>query len=163
MLSEFFHALYLPYKKTELSESSITNYVNYIKRLVNEGMDKPMNKYTTAEIEKYLLAVPQTRTRQILRGVFNNIFTYAKRIGVIKTNPCDNVMHVKHEKKNGRALIFEAQNSLLNNLFASGAIPFERKAYILFVYLTGTRRTEALSLTTKDVDFDKLGRGCFRR
>lgn len=155
LLSEFFNAQYLPYKRTELSANTLSSYIMYMKRIANDDFDKPLNRYTTADIEKYLLAIPQTRTRQILRGLFNNIFTYAKRMGTIKNNPCDNVLPVKHKREVGRALPFEIQNQVLVNLFANDTITFTQKAYILFVYLTGTRRSEALSLTVDDVDFQK--------
>lgn len=154
LLSEFFSTDYLPYKKTELSPSTIKAYVQYMKRIETESFDKPLNSYTTADIEKYLLAIPQTRTRQVLRGVFNNILTYAKRMGKIKSNPCDNVAQVKHTKKAGRALSFDAQNDLFDNLYSNNSIDLARKAFITFTYLTGTRRNEALSITVKDVDFE---------
>ena len=155
LLSEFFNTDYLAYKKTELSQKSLEAYEQYIKRIANEGFDKPLNSYTAREIEQYLLSIPQTRTRQVIRGVFNNIFSYAKRMGIIKTNPCDNVLHVKHERKVGRALSFDAQNSLFDSLYSNDTIDFSRRAFITFVYLTGARRSEALSLRSSDVDFEK--------
>lgn len=152
-LSEFFYSQYLPYKKNEIKESQQKSYLIYIRRIVREGFDMPLDKYKSADIEKYLLAIPQTRTRQMIRGVFNNIFTYAKRIGAIKVNPCDNVEQVKHKKKSGKALSFDDQYKFFELLTA---LPNEsEKNYLLFVYLTGTRRSEAQSLTTADIDFNK--------
>lgn len=154
LLSEFFHSEYLPYKKQSLADSSI-NDLEIEFRFISEKskFDLPLNKYTAAAIENFLYSIPQTRKRQKIRGVFNNMFTYAKRLGHIKNNPCDNVERMKHEQKQGEAMSFMAQNSFLDALFADTKISLTDKFYLTFVYLTGTRRGEAASVTMQDVDF----------
>lgn len=155
LLSEFYSGNYLPYKKMNLAPKSIESIELWFKFIVKSGMDKPLNKYTSAEIEKFLYSIPQTRKRQIIRGIFNNIFTYAKRLDVIKNNPCDNVEQMKHERKNGRALSFKDQSTFFNSLFSADSKATEiEKSYLTFVYLTGTRCNEALNLKVKDIDFE---------
>lgn len=155
LFSEFFDNVYLPYKKKLLASSSIDDIIlehNYIVKKRN--FDKPLNKYTSRQIEEFIYSIPQTRKRQKIRGVFNNIFNYAKRMGVIKNNPCDNVEQMKHEKVTGCALSFKSQMILFDKLYSNNEISIYEKLYITFVYLTGTRRTEALLLKPCDVDYE---------
>lgn len=155
LLSEFFISQYLPYKKQTLAERSISDIQVDYNFIVGKGkFDKSLDKYTTANIEMFLYTIPQTRKRQKVRGLINNILTYAKRMGIIKANPCDDVERVKHEQKIGEALSFQEQQQFFENLFADSTIELNHKLYFVFVYLTGTRRSEALSVTAKDVDFE---------
>lgn len=155
LLSEFFITQYLPYKKQTLKESSIKDMQIDENFVVNKAkFDKPLDKYTTANIEMFLYSIPQTRKRQKVRGLFNNILTYAKRMGLIKANPCDNVEKMKHQQELGEALSFQEQRQFFDNMFAADNIELNHKLYFAFVYLTGTRRSEAIDITTKDVDFE---------
>lgn len=156
-LSEFFISQYLPYKKQTLAARSIADIEldgNFIIGKDKGNFDKPLDKYTTANIEMFLYTIPQTRKRQKVRGLINNILAYAKRMGIIKINPCDDVERVKHEQKIGEALSFQEQAQFFDNLFADTTIELNHKLYFTFVYLTGTRRSEALSVTIDDVDFE---------
>lgn len=153
LLSEFFEEKYLQYKKATLAANSIKAIESNFKCL--SKFNKPINKYTAIEIENFLYSIPQTRKRQVIQGLLNNIFTYAKRLEYIKTNPCENVEKMKHTKKIGRALSFKDQCAFFNSLYSpTSKASFAEKQYITFVYLTGTRRNEALSITTKDIKFD---------
>ncbi len=155
LLSEFFITQYLPYKKQTLAERSIMDIQIDYNFIVGKGkFDKPLDKYTTANIEMFLYSIPQTRKRQKVRGLLNNMLTYAKRMGIIKVNPCDDVERVKHEQKIGEALSFQEQAQFFDNLYAANNIDLNHKLYFTFVYLTGTRRSEALGITTNDVDFE---------
>lgn len=153
LMSEFFTKQYLPYKQQSLAESSLYEIERDFKLIMKGKFDKRLDKYTTASIEMYLFSIPQTRTRQIIRGLINNILSYAKRLGLIKENPCDNVEKVKHVQQIGEALSFEEQLQFFDNLFADPTIENPHKLYFAFLYLTGTRRNEAISVTSKDVDY----------
>lgn len=151
-ISEFFQNNYLPYKKANLSENSIKSINSIFKNL--KDFDKPLNKYTAIEIETFLYSIPQTRTRQMLQCLLNNLFNYAKRLNFIKNNPCDNVEKMKHTKKIGRALSFQDQYAFFENLYsAESKTTMTEKLYLTFVYLTGTRRNEALSIKQNDIDY----------
>lgn len=155
LLSEFFISQYLPYKKQTLAERSIMDIQIDYNFIVGKGnFNKPLDNYTTANIEMFLFSIPQTRKRQKVRGLINNILTYAKRMGIIKANPCDDVERVKHEQKIGEALSFQEQQQFFDNLFVDSTIELNHKLYFVFVYLTGTRRSEALSVKRDDVDFE---------
>lgn len=155
LLSEFFISQYLPYKKQTLAERSIMDIQIDYNFIVGKGkFDKLLDKYTAANIEMFLYSIPQTRKRQKVRGLINNILTYAKRMGIIKVNPCEDVEHVKHEQKIGESLSFQEQAQFFDNLFGDSTIELNHKLYFVFTYLTGTRRSEALSVSANDVDFD---------
>lgn len=155
LLSEFYNENYLPNKKANLAEKSIKDMQTWFRFIIKSGMDKPINRYTTVEIEKFLYSIPQTRKRQIVCGLINNMLNQAKRLGLIKTNPCDNVEKMKHEKKIGCALSFADQFEFFDRLYSyNNNVSDMERLYLTFVYLTGTRRNEALSLTLEDIDFE---------
>ena len=156
LFSTFFNDSYLPYKKKTLTADSIEGIEVWFRFIVKSKMDKPLNRYTSSEIEKFLYSIPLTRKRQMVRGVFNNAFNYAKKLGKIKVNPCDNVDRMKHEKENGHAMNFKDQLHFFTALYSLGnaKITEAERMYLTFVYLTGTRRREALDLSVKDVDWE---------
>lgn len=156
LFSTFFNDSYLPYKKKTLKSDSIEGIEVWFRFIVKSGLDKPLNRYTSSEIEKFLYSIPLTRKRQMVRGVFNNLFNYAKKLGKIKANPCDNVDRMKHEKENGNAMNFKDQLQFFTALYNSDNIKIteSERMYLTFVYLTGTRRREALDLSIKDVDWE---------
>lgn len=152
MFSEFFNEIYLPHKREEIAESSIDDILVNYNFIINSHFDKPLNKYNSENIEKFLLAIPKTHKRKKVRGIFNNVFTYAKKLGKIKNNPCDGVSQVKHVKKKGRAISFCLQKIFFEKIFASVKISLSQKLYLVYVYLTGSRRAEALDVSANDFD-----------
>lgn len=153
-LAKFYENVYLPYKQQTVSENSLRGIRLYYSAFVQNGFDIPLNKITTIQIETFLLGIDKTRTRQIMRGFINNLLTYAKKLEVIKNNPCDNVSQMQHERKNGRAISFQDQTDFFRTLYAADNIPLLKKLYYTFIYLTGTRRNEALSVCRTDIDFE---------
>lgn len=152
-LSEFFENTYLPLKLQTVKTSQIRSIKSSYKTFINNAMDLKLNKFTTAELERFLLSIEKTRTRQVVRCFINNLLNYAKQLEIIKSNPCDNVSKVKHVKHNGKALSFTEQKEFFKMLYEADNISLNKKLYYTFVYLTGTRRSEAICLTTADVDF----------
>lgn len=154
LLSDFYYENYLPFKKVNIKQSSIDDLQISFNFIVSSNFDKPLNRYTAENIEKFLYSIPQTRKRKKLRGVINNMLTYAKKLGKIKVNPCDEVSKVKHVTKVGSAMSFDTQLNFFDNIFHHEKLSFERKLFVVFVYLTGTRRGEALSISVSDFDLD---------
>lgn len=153
-LSEFFTDTYLPHKQQTVSANQLHEINRYYTLLIENGFNIRLSKITALQIEKYLFTIDKTRTRQVARGVINNILTYAKQLGVIKNNPCDNVTKVAHETKKGRAMSFADQYEFFNALYNSEKITLNKKLYYTFVYLTGARRTEALSVKHSDINYN---------
>ena len=152
-LSDFFTEIYLPFKQQNIEERSVQELKRYCDILIQIGFDITLNKISTLQIEKFLYTIEKSRTRQVMRGVINNILNYAKQLSVIKSNPCDNVSKIKHVTNKGRALSFSDQLEFFSKLYTAQNIRLTEKLYYTFVYLTGTRRNEAISVRYSDIDF----------
>lgn len=154
LLSEFFITEYLPYKKNQKrAAKTLTGYqtsLGYIKRA---KFDKPLNQYKSKDIEDFLYSIPQTRTRKILQGFLNNLFNRCMATGLIRSNPCTAIETVQHKENKGKSFSFVEQKEFFTILFNSTQLTYVEKCYYLFVYMTGTRKDEALGLCVNDVDF----------
>ena len=151
-LAEFYEQNYLPYKKADgLAAKTLKGMGYNFSFIVKSGFNKPLNEYTSLDITNFLLSIPKTRKRQIIQGFFNNLFTYAKSLGKIKENPSESIATMKHDTVEGTSFSFDEQKRFFTNLLADSKILYIHKCYSIFVYLTGTRRNEALALTTEDV------------
>lgn len=152
-LSEFYEKNYLPYKKNDnLAKSTLQGIEYNLSFILHNGFDKPLNEYNASDITGFLYSISKTRKRQIIQGLLNNIFTYALSLNVIEKNPCATVVKMKHDKNEGTAFSFDEQKNFFETLFADEETPYLHKCYLIFVYLTGTRRNEALSANTADID-----------
>lgn len=157
LLSEFYENNYLPYKQTKnLAESTIRG-IKYNFKFIREqeGFNKPLTEYSSKDIEEFLLSIPQTRKRQIIQGLLNNMFTRALADSLISANPCAPLEKMEHDTDEGKALSFEEQKIFFEKLFTDKTIKLEEKCYFTFVYLAGTRRDEARNLRICDIDFKK--------
>ena len=157
LLSEFYENNYLPYKQTKnLAESTIRG-IKYNFKFIREqeGFNKPLTEYSSKDIEEFLLSIPQTRKRQIIQGLLNNMFTRALADSLISANPCAPLEKMEHDTDEGKALSFEEQKIFFEKLFTDKTIKLEEKCYFTFVYLVGTRRDEARNLRICDIDFKK--------
>ena len=82
-LSEFYNDIYLQHKMQTVSTNSIRSIKSSFKQCINAGIDKPLNKISTAELEKFLMTIEKARTRQVVRGFIYNVFEYAKQLGIV--------------------------------------------------------------------------------
>ena len=157
LLSKFYRETYLPYKQGQKLAASTLRGIEYnIQFLINSKFDKPIASYTPKEIDTFLRSLEATRKAQIIQGLLNNLFNKAVADGVIKSNPCAPLDKVSHEREEGHALSFADQSTFFQNLFKDARASLPQKCYLVFVYLTGSRRNEALAVTHDDVDFEHL-------
>ncbi len=155
LLSEFYRAEYLPYKRSDgIAENTIDGYENNVRFIIRQKFDKPLNLYSSKEIEKFLYSFPQTRKRQIMQGFLNNVFNRAITAAYIKNNPCNTIEKVKHKQEQGTSFSFIELKEFIQILFRHQHLSYADKCYFIFVLLTGTRRDEARLLTVDDVDFE---------
>ena len=154
-LSQFYEDVYLPNKQQTVTQNTLRSINRSYNTVIDGGLDIPLDKFTAADIEKFLLSIDKTRTRQIVRCFLNNLLDYAKQLEIINKNACENASKVKHVKQTGRALSFDEQKDFFKTLYAATNIPLNKKLYFTFVYLTGTRRSEAIAVRTVDADFAK--------
>ena len=154
LLSEYFETEYFPFKQHQgLAEQSLDDLKGSMRFIVAQKFDKRLTEYTSKMIEDFLYSVPQTRKRQKLQGVFNNMFTRALALGLVKTNPCAPIEKMRHNGEQGKAFSFDEQEEFFPLLFQSDKLTYEQKCYFIFLYLTGARRTEGLTVRVEDVDF----------
>lgn len=154
LLSEFYRAQYLPYKRADgIAESTIDGYENNVRFIIKQKFDKPLNWYKSKEIVDFLYSFPQTRKRQIMQGFLNNLFNRAITAAYIKINPCRTIEKVKHKQEQGTAFSFIEIKEFLQSLFDNQNLPYREKCYFIFCFLVSTRREETLAITTEGVDF----------
>lgn len=154
LLSVFYREEYLPYKRRQgRAESTIKNYDYGIDFIVRQRFDKLLNLYKAREIEEFIYSFPETRKRQTLQGLLNNIFNRAITLGLIKSNPCATLEKAKHVQEQGKAFSFDEQFEFLELLIKNQHLSYADKCYFIFVYLVGARRNEALNVKINDVDF----------
>ncbi len=154
LLSEYYKTEYFPFKRHQnLAKQSLDDLNGSMRFIVAQKFDKRLTEYTSKMIEDFLYSVPQTRKRQKLQGVFNNMFTRALALGLVKANPCAPIEKMRHNGEQGKAFSFDEQEELFTLLFQSDKLTYEQKCYFIFLYLTGARRAEGLTVRAEDVDF----------
>lgn len=155
LLSEFYKENYLPYKINQArKENTIKGIESNFKYIMLQGFDKPLTAYKSKAVEDFLYQVKETRKRQVLQGLFNNMFNRAVALGIIKSNPCAPIEKMQHLQEQGTAMSFDEQLAFFDSLFTNPALTYKQKCYFIFVYLTGPRRNEALTVNVSDVDMN---------
>lgn len=154
LLSEYYRDEYIPYKKHQnLKSGSLDEIDGMFRFIMAQKFDKRLTEYKSKMIEDFLYSVPKTRKRQKLQGLFNNMFTRAVALSLVKVNPCAPIEKMQHKIDQGKAFSFDEQEEFFQLLFENTELDYMQKCYFTFMYLTGTRRNEALSVRAEDVDF----------
>lgn len=154
LLSEYYRDEYIPFKKHQnLKAGSLDEIDGMFRFIMAQKFDKRLTDYKSKMIEDFLYSVPQTRKRQKLQGLFNNMFTRAVALSIVKTNPCAPIEKMQHKIDQGKAFSFDEQEEFFRLLFENTELDYMQKCYFTFMYLTGTRRNEALSVRVEDGDF----------
>ena len=141
-------------KLVGLKDTSLNGYVNEVRRL-QEFVGKGYCDITTADIKDYLSNLVAERhisatTLQSRIRYLSSFFDFLVNEEYIDRNPTSKIERVMVEKKIKRAFSdadIEALRKACDNKRDS--------AYIEFLYSTGTRVTESLSLNVKDVNFSE--------
>ena len=141
-------------KLVGLKDTSLTGYVNEVRRL-QEFVGKGYCDITTADIKDYLSNLVAERhisatTLQSRIRYLSSFFDFLVNEEYIDRNPTSKIERVMAEKKIKRAFSdadIEALRKACDNK--------RDRAYIEFLYSTGTRVTESLSLNVKDVNFSE--------
>lgn len=141
-------------KLVGLKDTSLTGYVNEVRRL-QEFVGKGYCDITTAYIKDYLSNLVAERhisatTLQFRIRYLSSFFDFLVNEEYIDRNPTSKIERVMVEKKIKRAFSdadIEALRKACDNK--------RDRAYIEFLYSTGTRVTESLPLNVKDVNFSE--------
>ena len=155
LLLDFYKTEFLPYKKRQgLTAHYLEQLNSYMRFIEKQHFNKSLSSYTTQMIETFLFSVPETNKRHVLQMLLNSILARAQTLNIIKTNPCTTVEKMRHKVETGKAFSFAEQIEFFNSLYQSKQLSYMQKCYFIFLYLTGTRKSEALSIKTDDVDFE---------
>lgn len=141
-------------KLVGLKDTSLTGYVNEVRRL-QEFVGKGYCDITTADIKDYLSNLVAERhisatTLQSRIRYLSSFYDFLVNEEYIDRNPTSKIERVMVEKKIKRAFSdadIEALRKACDNK--------RDRAYIEFLYSTGCRVTESLSLDVKDVNFSE--------
>lgn len=140
---------YETYKKPNLKKSSLYG-IDVIIRL---HIPEKLKKLELSEIKSYMLQqvlneVKNSRTRQLVYCVFTDSLGKAYREELIEKDVSGLLEPVKHRKKVGKALTQEEQDNFLKAIVGHKA-----EIFFKFCLFSGCRRSEALSVRWRDIDF----------
>lgn len=111
--------------------------------------DTPLNNLTAIVIQKALNGVTKSRTRLDLYSIYNHSLKMAYRHDLINKDISLLIDKPKHNRVVGKALTKNELAQFIED------IKYKRyEHFYMFCLLSGCRRSEAISLTWEDVDFD---------
>ncbi len=144
-LKDWFEIYKKPFLKTpKKMQSQIRMYIpQSIKKLA-------LDKITSPLIQRALNEVPHSRTARDIYDIYNGSLRTAYLLGYIERNPCEMVLKPKHKYKNGVPLTEEELKDFLEKIKGHRA-----ENCFKFILYSGCRRSEALSLTWEDIDFQR--------
>ncbi len=120
--------------------------------LVNQSIIEDYLKYLNTSLD----------ARSISRHItsINNFFNYLIVEKLIKTNPLEFISRPKLSKKLPDVLTIEEVDNLLD-IPLNTVFDYRNKAMLELLYSSGLRISEALNLTTRDIDFENKVVRCF--
>lgn len=145
------------------STKTLERYYQVNRRLL-EGIGKPLQDITTDDIRLFMAHLRQSGkvsnlTLDGFRLCYSSFFTWATAEGFISVNPMLSVQKIKHKKQ-----IKKAFSSVELEKIKKACNTQRDLALVQFLYATGVRVSECVSLDKSDIDFDNneltvLGKG----
>ncbi len=133
------------YKKNKIQNATYKIYQNILKNHLNT-LTKPINSYTTENLQIFINNLGQTRTKEVTLITLKQIFKKAKELKLIKDNPAVYIEKGKVIKKIVTSHTIEEQTLILNNLHKT---PLGK--YILAYLLTGARLSELQTIKKANI------------
>lgn len=103
---------------------------------------------TAFDIQKALNGVKSSRMRLETFDIYHGSLSMAYKVGIINRDIASALIKPKHVRKVGCALTSSEVSA-----FLASVRNCRLKYYYMFLLLTGCRRSEALSVTWRDIDF----------
>lgn len=110
--------------------------------------DIPLNLITGLQLQKFLTAIMQSRTRKTVYDVLNGSLKDAQGLKLIPDNPMQAVKIPTHTRKRGNPLTPGELAAFTETIHGHSL-----EKLFLFLLYTGCRRNEALTLAQGDIDF----------
>ncbi len=135
------------YKKPNLKPTSLQNLYNDIKPALARFESTNITKISGDDVQQLFTDIRSGRLRKLCFVYLNTIFEKARKQGVIKRNPCDDVEIKAYKSKKITGLTPEKQTAFL------GAIQSHKYSLLYRLLLaSGIRIGEALALERSDFD-----------
>ena len=137
------------YKRPNLAPYSLRNIEQMIRLHIPDSLKRlTLDELDAYTVEKELVKLGKTRTGVYARQVLFSALAKATRLGFTSQNVMESVDKVRYRKQKGKALTLSEQAEFLRALETS------RYKWLMMFYLnTGVRRSEALTLEWRDVDY----------
>ena len=138
------------YKKPKLSPNSLWNLDILVRKHIPDFIkEMPLDQISAFEIQKALNMIEFSRTREGVFMIYGETFRRLYGLGVLPRNPMDMVDKIKHARHPGKALSHEELAAFLSAINQSNC----RRLFLFYLY-TGARRSEAVRLQWRHIDFD---------
>lgn len=106
-----------------------------------------LNRINGLTLQKYFTSLGESRTRETVYQILSSSFKQAQELKILADNPMSAVKIPKHTRNQGSALTIQEETAFIKQIERHKLRP-----YFLFLLYSGTRRSEALSLKTEDID-----------
>jgi integrase len=139
-------SLYKIGKVAETTLYTINSAIN--KHIPKSLMKTPLKKLHTLQIQEVLNKVKGGRARETTANIFSDSLSKAYDSNIIINNPYKAVTFKKHIRKHKSALTKTQVKILLKEIKG-----LKIEDIVILILLTGMRRTEAVNIIKKDIDF----------
>ena len=130
------------------ADRTIYAYRNEIARLLRMFLDKPVQDFTAADIERWIIDHPR-KSRHISRAIASSFFKWLWDQERIEKNPMDKVVRIKQTARPLVEIYSEGERARLE------ALPTPHGNLFSFLFGSGVRRDEAIRLQEQDVILDR--------
>ena len=129
------------FRKKKVAEKTYYSDIGRFNRYLRPHFkETPIKKITPKDCQSLIESIEQTgkgKTADEIYSLLSVILKIAIKHGIISHNPLDIVFHVQHERKHGKALTKEEENTLKTKLTGSTLL----SAFMILLY-TGLRPNE---------------------
>ena len=151
------------YAEKTMKKSSIERMRKYAPRADAALGHLSMDKITTRHMQRFVNNLGESGVNKTTGGglklktiknylsYVSSVFQYAARMGMLKQNPCRNVVLPKPDAAEREVMTLEQAQVFVDSLDAA---PLQWKAFCVLAIYSGLRRGELLGLEWPDIDFD---------
>jgi integrase len=144
-LNEFTYYFFENYKSKKVCEKEFKKYLLYfnndIKPFFNNAKIKNITPLQCQKLIDGIIKQGKKRKAEDIKSILNQIFDYARKLGILTVNPVELIVYHKHERKHGKAFTKEEEKELLERLKTT---PYYN--FVALVLYTGLRPCEWSSI-----------------